>query len=71
MNANVFVYGKLRFCERGISNGNSAVCKKATTFGLAKSSNFLYTLLANVFYFHIVVFHSANFKANEFKFKIL
>jgi len=29
---NVYVYGKLRFCERGISEGNSEVCKKATNF---------------------------------------
>jgi hypothetical protein len=41
MTHNVFVYGKLRFCERGISAGNSEVCKKATTLNLAKNSNFL------------------------------
>jgi hypothetical protein len=28
------LYGKLRFCERGISCGNSEVCKKATSFSL-------------------------------------
>jgi hypothetical protein len=33
------------FCERGISNGNSEVDKKATSFSLAKYSNFLYTVL--------------------------
>jgi hypothetical protein len=32
--ANVVLYGKLRFCERGISYGNSEVCKKATSFSL-------------------------------------
>jgi hypothetical protein len=30
----------LRLCERGISYGNSEVGKKATTFSLAKYSNF-------------------------------
>jgi hypothetical protein len=30
--ANVFVYGKLRFCERGFSEGKSDVTKEATTF---------------------------------------
>jgi hypothetical protein len=44
--ANVFVYEKLRFCQRGISNGNSEVGKKATYFVEAKNSNFLYTVLA-------------------------
>lgn len=28
------LYGKLRFCERGISGGNSEVCKKAKSFKL-------------------------------------
>jgi hypothetical protein len=30
----------LRFCERGISSGNSEVCKEATSFILAKYGNF-------------------------------
>ena len=30
--ANVVVYGKLRFCQRGISEGNSEVGKNATAF---------------------------------------
>jgi hypothetical protein len=34
MNANVVLYGKLRFCERGISAGNSEVGKKATSLSL-------------------------------------
>jgi hypothetical protein len=29
------LYGKLRFCERGISGGNSEVCKIATSFKLS------------------------------------
>jgi hypothetical protein len=29
------LYGKLRFCERGISNGNSNAYKKATSFKLS------------------------------------
>ena len=32
MFANVFVYGKLRFCVRGFSEGKSDVTKEATTF---------------------------------------
>ena len=38
---NGFVYGKLRFCVRGISAGNSEVRKKATNFDKAKISDFL------------------------------
>jgi hypothetical protein len=34
LTANVVLYGKLRFCERGISGGNSEVCKRATSFKL-------------------------------------
>jgi hypothetical protein len=30
-----FVYGNLRFCVRGISNGNSEVGKNATNFDKA------------------------------------
>jgi hypothetical protein len=29
---NVYVYGKLRFCVRGFSEGKSDVTKQATTF---------------------------------------
>jgi len=47
-----FVYEKLRFCTRGFSAGKSDVAKQATNFGLAKNSNFLYTLLATVFLFN-------------------
>jgi len=43
MNGNVFVYGKLRVCGRGFSEGKSEASKQATTFVLAKTSNFLYT----------------------------
>jgi len=39
----------LRFCQRGISEGNSEVGKNATAFDLAKYSNFFYTVLALVF----------------------
>ena len=41
--ANVIVYGKLRVCVRGFSEGKSDASKRATNFGLAKTSNFLYT----------------------------
>ncbi|PKL85329.1 MAG: hypothetical protein CVV22_08675 [Ignavibacteriae bacterium HGW-Ignavibacteriae-1] len=59
--ANVFVYGKLRVCGRGFSEGKSEASKKATNFMLAKTSNFLYTVLANVFIsrFNYCFFHSA------------
>src|SRR5690606_1731945 len=43
---NVFVYGKLRVCGRGFSEGKSEASKRATNFVLAKTSNFLYTELA-------------------------
>jgi len=46
MKHNVYVYGKLRVCVRGFSEGKSEASKRATNFGLAKTSNFLYTLLA-------------------------
>src|SRR5690606_22791533 len=51
---NVFVYGKLRVCGRGFSEGKSEAGKQANNFVLAKTSNFLYTVLCNVFYFKIV-----------------
>ncbi|PIV94760.1 MAG: hypothetical protein COW44_02530 [Flavobacteriaceae bacterium CG17_big_fil_post_rev_8_21_14_2_50_33_15] len=38
---NVFVYGKLRVCGRGFSEGKSEAGKQATNFVLAKTSNFL------------------------------
>ncbi|HEX9825619.1 MAG TPA: hypothetical protein VGA80_03400, partial [Flavobacteriaceae bacterium] len=40
----MFVYEKLRVCVRGFSEGKSEACKQATTFVLAKTSNFLYTV---------------------------
>ena len=43
MKANVYVYGKLRVCVRGFSEGKSEASKRVTNFGLAKTSNFLYT----------------------------
>ncbi|PKQ46760.1 hypothetical protein CSW08_01255 [Confluentibacter flavum] len=46
---NVFVYGKLRVCGRGFSEGKSEASKQATNFVPAKTSNFLYTVLATVF----------------------
>ena len=51
MAPNVYVYGKLRVCVRGFSEGKSEASKQATNFGLAKTSNFLYTVLPNGFYF--------------------
>ena len=45
------VYGKLRVCVRGFSEGKSEASKLATNIGLVKSSNFLYTVLA------VVIFH--------------
>ena len=42
---NGFVYGKLRVCVRGFSEGKSEASKRATNFGLAKTSNFFYTVL--------------------------
>ncbi|WP_218841369.1 hypothetical protein, partial [Winogradskyella undariae] len=47
---NGFVYVKLRVCVRGISNGNSDVANMQRPFDLAKSSNFLYTLLPTVLF---------------------
>ncbi|AUC83521.1 hypothetical protein CW733_15850 [Lacinutrix sp. Bg11-31] len=43
---NGFVYGKLRVCMRGFSEGKSDVANVQRPFDLAKYSNFLYTLLA-------------------------
>jgi len=40
----------LRVCVRGFSEGKSEASKQATNFGLAKTSNFFYTVLAVVFF---------------------
>ncbi|TJY31609.1 hypothetical protein E5167_15080 [Pontimicrobium aquaticum] len=50
---NVDVYGKLRVCVRGFSEGKSEASKRATNIGLAKTSNFLYTVLAIVFFIQL------------------
>ncbi|KAA5825066.1 hypothetical protein FPF71_07670 [Algibacter amylolyticus] len=50
MLGNVYVYEMLRVCVRGFSEGKSEANKRATNFGLGKTSNFLYTLLWLVFY---------------------
>ncbi|PKQ46758.1 hypothetical protein CSW08_01245 [Confluentibacter flavum] len=47
----MFVYGKLRVSGRGFSEGKSEASKRATNFVLAKTSNFLYTVLCIVFLF--------------------
>ncbi len=57
---NVFVYGKLRVWGRGFSEGKSEAGKQATTFLLAKTSNFLYTVLANVLFFSKAKFNNNN-----------
>ena len=43
------MYETLRGCVRGFSEGKSEASKQATNFGLAKTSNVLYILLALVF----------------------
>ncbi|TNJ40928.1 hypothetical protein FGF67_16650 [Tamlana fucoidanivorans] len=48
--ANDYVYGKLRVCVRGFSAGKSEASKRATNFGLANTSNFLYTVLQVVIF---------------------
>ena len=53
MKHNVYVYGKLRVCVRGFSEGKSEASKQATNFGLTKTSNFIYTVLQTVFIFII------------------
>ncbi|PKQ44923.1 hypothetical protein CSW08_10710 [Confluentibacter flavum] len=50
---NVFVYGKLRVCVRGFSEGKSEAGKRATNFVSAKTSNFLYTVLPTVFFYSV------------------
>ncbi|GAL65161.1 hypothetical protein JCM19300_3306 [Algibacter lectus] len=37
----------MRVCVRGFSEGKSEASKRATNIGLAKTSNFFYTVLAN------------------------
>ncbi|QCX39888.1 hypothetical protein FF125_16120 [Aureibaculum algae] len=54
ISANGYVYGKLRVCVRGFSEGKSEASKQATNFGLAKTSNFLYTVLATGFSFQLI-----------------
>jgi hypothetical protein len=52
MNANVFVYGKLRFCVRGFSEGKSDVTKQATTFDLAQHQQFfIYGVVVRFLFF--------------------
>jgi hypothetical protein len=46
--ATVYLYGKLRICMRGFSEGKSEASKRAINFGLAKTSNFLYTVLNSI-----------------------
>ena len=48
---NVFVYGKLRVCVRGISEGNSDVANVQRPLFKPNTSNFLYTVLAIVILF--------------------
>src|SRR5690606_14391174 len=53
---NVFVYGKLRVCGRGFSEGKSEAGKRATNLVPAKTSNFLYTVFYAVFSFILISF---------------
>ncbi|PKQ44925.1 hypothetical protein CSW08_10720 [Confluentibacter flavum] len=62
----MFVYGKLRVWGRGFSEGKSEASKQATNFVLAKTSNFLYTVLATGFYFHYLFF---NFLSEQAQFR--
>ncbi|PWI28860.1 hypothetical protein DI383_14540 [Flavobacteriaceae bacterium LYZ1037] len=41
----------MRVCVRGFSEGKSEASKRATNFGLAKTSDFFYTVLANRFFY--------------------
>ena len=52
---NVVLYGKLRFCERGISGGNSEVCKKATSFSLNQIQQFFIQGVAQRFFTNYLV----------------
>ncbi len=49
MLGNVFVYGKLRVCVRGFSEGKSDVTNVQRPLFKPNTSNFLYTVLAIVF----------------------
>jgi hypothetical protein len=60
MFANVVLYGKLRFCERGISSGNSEVCKKATSFSLNQIQQFFIQGVSQS-YFYFSFFHCSVF----------
>ncbi|PKQ45513.1 hypothetical protein CSW08_07625 [Confluentibacter flavum] len=80
MKANVFVYGKLRVCGRGFSEGKSEAGKQATNFVPAKNSNFLYTVLWLVifirdinFFFEIffVIAYSSNCRIISYVFNFI
>jgi hypothetical protein len=53
MFANVVVYCKLRFCERGISAEIQKLQKKQQVLNYAKYSNLPYTVLAKVIFFSV------------------
>jgi hypothetical protein len=54
----------LRVCVRGFSEGKSEASKQATNFGLAKTSNFFYTVLGHVF-FQSEKVHRVHINANK------
>ena len=49
---NVFVYGKLRFCVRGFSEGKSDVTKQATTFKFSLNQQFFIYGVGKSFLFY-------------------
>jgi len=51
----MLAYGKLRIWGRGFSEGKSEASKRATNFGLAKTSNFLYTVLPFRCFFRVQI----------------
>ena len=53
MQGNVFVYGKLRVCVRGFSEGKSDVANVQRPLIKHNTSNFLYTVLANRYFYSI------------------
>jgi len=55
MFANVFVYGKLRVCVRGFSEGKSDVAIMQRPFDLALNRNYFYTLLATGFFIRLLI----------------
>ena len=55
MFANVFVYGKLRVCVRGFSEGKSDVANMQRPFDLALNRNYFYTLLATGFFIRLLI----------------